>query len=511
VYISLLCALSPLQEVSALTRQLKAQESEARLAGLLTRLEEAERRRNARLQAQGSTLTSPRSNGALTSPGSLPRARPQSVPHTTASFPATPDVAHAQDQQIEGSGSSGSGPGSSPSASPMPATPDRAAAEDIEDSAKESPQQQSPHAESKPSAVPDDAQHPMGHISTAKGIQHQGNLRIRAHEGSAMPVNKHHPLGAIAARLGSGSAPGSPSVAARVEAMRRQSSTRKVQQAWRTFMNKKRTTASLAQAFVDCGLTRLPVTPAAPAAPGQPTTGAAASQASSTARAPAPAVVIGLGTTPTGLNRVDGGFEAFAEAMQAPKTVSAATALLKRLESRLVASEKQSSSNPSSPAGGAQGTAAAHGSGASNLGPGRNGPAGVGRRQHGGSHGGAGGAMCGSERSVAATLKRLFPAAKQQLPRYPARVFLAALMILRHPKVRGHRGMGWFEKDAMREAHKAEWADGLSMWCALLVKSMPTNACASMHAHAVKSCLRLLISSNSLARSAGDLQLPGRA
>ncbi len=160
-----------------------------------------------------------------------------------------------------------------------------------------------------------------------------------------------------------------------------------MQRLWREFAAQSKTSRALAAAFVECGVTeglalspagelvRLPA--AARAAPAE-----AAAEAAAAAAAPAGPVFVG-GVLGSGQLPGHEGFEAFAEKLQAPRTLRAAGALLRRLEGRLAARGASSE--------GAQ-----------------------------------------------VLLRRLFPAAAaggRKVERYPVRVALVAYMIRAHPEV----------------------------------------------------------------------------
>ncbi|KAK9851688.1 hypothetical protein WJX84_009082 [Apatococcus fuscideae] len=177
-----------------------------------------------------------------------------------------------------------------------------------------------------------------------------------------------------------------------ISGLRRKVSSRKVQRYWRTFAQKRRTTRALAIQFVGTGVTSLQL----PASDEDDSEEALGGTEQATPRpqpgnaAPPAMAVMGVRT---GLVDASGevqseapkdAFETFAEAMQAPATLRAAQALLRRLETR---------------------AAMRHATGLSDI---------------------------------SGMLRRLFPKTArsgQPLERYPPRVFLCAFMILNHPRV----------------------------------------------------------------------------
>ena len=228
-----------------------------------------------------------------------------------------------------------------------------------------------------------------------------------------------------AGRAGSPRAAGAAAAAA-AEQLRRAVSSRRVQRRWREFAAERKTTAALAAAFVACGVTALTAPEAAegggssaadgdssgspavavPAATTPPRPAPERTQSSSAGGLPprppplqppaspppppppapaAPVFIGGVGAAPARLPRHES-FDEFAARMQAPATLRAAAALFRRLEQRRAARF---------------GGAAA-----------------------------AGGAQ--------ALLARLFPAAAasgRRIERYPPRVLLVAFMVRRHPEV----------------------------------------------------------------------------
>jgi len=186
----------------------------------------------------------------------------------------------------------------------------------------------------------------------------------------------------------------------RVEGFRRHVSCRKLQQVWRNFCRKRRTTRALANAFAETGVTSVaPVTqPAAPeCTAGSSAAAAPQPKSSGGGAASAPIMVGGLSSAramPRGLDR----FEAFASALRSPATIKAAQLLLRRLETRLAVR-------------GMAGDSCYHL--LRRLFP--QGQRHQGHHHRRGSHGGSGGGAA--------------------LERYPPRVFLCAWMVVKHPEV----------------------------------------------------------------------------
>lgn len=251
------------------------------------------------------------------------------------------------------------------------------------------------------------------------------------HSNSQLPTPASTPSGQLAAVAGAGDerkGAATPSQAAaeggereaaaadlnlRVEGLRRHISCRKLQQCWRNFVRKHRTTRALAAAFINTGITSMPLPqglqPGAAAA-------AAASNASAAPAAAAgrsePVAIIGALSprlsSPRGIDR----FDQFAAAMRDPATLRSAQVLLRRLERRLGGCGRPLPSCaalllrlfPNSAAYQEQARVAARRSGSMpppSLPP---------------SAGGPGGAATGGDR-------------------YPARVFLTAWMVVKYPEV----------------------------------------------------------------------------
>lgn len=120
-------------------------------------------------------------------------------------------------------------------------------------------------------------------------------------------------------------------LAAAAELLRRQASSRRVQRLWRTFAAQRKTTRALAADFVACGVTALSSPAANDADDVMPP---ASPPADSQNR---PSVVFVGGVASGQLLPHHERFESFAEKLQAPRTLRAAAALLRRLEARLAA------------------------------------------------------------------------------------------------------------------------------------------------------------------------------
>lgn len=246
------------QEISALTKQLKAQEAEAKRASLAARLEGAAQRRD---QGQGpSGPTTPRSARGT------PRA---------AALGAGVDASPAGGVDAAGDalGSAEASPG------PNSAVFAGAAAGEVE-LEQDAAQQEGPEQQGEEGAGQEEE-------------EEEGRLE------------------------------------AQVSALRRSASTRKLQAAWRSFARKQRTTTSLAQAFVDMGITSLPPSAAASAAAeGQGAEGVPAGSAAGGGRggsgggASAPVAILGAMSPSRGSHmRGLDGFEEFAAKMKSTATL----------------------------------------------------------------------------------------------------------------------------------------------------------------------------------------------
>lgn len=294
------------------------------------------------------------------------------------------------------------------------------------------------------------------------------------HSNSQLPTPASTPAGQLALRAGAGDeckgasvpsqavAEGGEREAAaadlnlRVEGLRRHISCRKLQQCWRNFVRKHRTTRALAAAFINTGITSMPLPPGA-----QPSAAAAAA-ASNASAAPAAAVgrsepvaIIGALSprlsSPRGIDR----FDQFAAAMRDPATLRSAQVLLRRLERRLGGCGRPLPSCaalllrlfPNSAAYQEQARVAARRSGSMpppGLPP---------------SAGGPGGAATGGDR-------------------YPARVFLTAWMVVKYPEV-------VFNAVGAREQRLADHAAQLvTVFEALLAQLVDVDGAAAADASA---------------------------
>ncbi|KAF8072855.1 hypothetical protein HT031_000515 [Scenedesmus sp. PABB004] len=174
----------------------------------------------------------------------------------------------------------------------------------------------------------------------------------------------------------------SPKTAESAAVLRATTSTRRVQRTWRRFARQCKTTSALARAFAALGVASLPAAGAPPAAAPAPAAAQPAREASSGGGAPPGVVMVGGLSSAEASARKHERFEDFAAKLQAPATLRAAQALLRRLEQRL--------------------------------------------------------ALRGVTDDGAQTLLRqLSPSAPpgRQLERYPVRVLLCAFMIQEHPEV----------------------------------------------------------------------------
>ncbi|EFJ46555.1 hypothetical protein VOLCADRAFT_92991 [Volvox carteri f. nagariensis] len=251
---------------------------------------------------------------------------------------------------------------------------------------------------------------------------------------------------AAAAAAAEAEAEAEAEVSSRLEGLRRSISSRRLQQVWREFVQSKRTTRTLAEAFVAQGITnvRLPAAPMpSEAAMAAEDAAARAAGAVDVPRRPGPApgpaavntaaVVIGLGSPsprgsaaaaamarmePQGHSQGDeggDGFDRFASALRSPTTLKATQALMRRLEQRLEARLAVPSS--------LSGSKSQH----SNQGPSQ-----VQCSSPDGST-----SQSPAATSVSRLLRLLYPTAPRNatLERYPPRVLLCAFMIVRHPEV----------------------------------------------------------------------------
>ncbi|GFR44293.1 hypothetical protein Agub_g5504, partial [Astrephomene gubernaculifera] len=266
---------------------------------------------------------------------------------------------------------------------------------------------------------------------------------------------------------------------AKLEGLRRSISSRRLQRGWRAFVQSKRTTKALAEAFVAQGVTN--VRQAASPPPSPPS--AAAAGASKGIAVPQPRsrlgsncngnsgggavpILIGLGSprrpsslSPGGRSGGGGhcayeeeeeaggdGFDRFAAALRSPATLKAAQALMRRLEQRLALRESRPTSQDQPPSG-------SYGSPPS---PSQPSPQ----------------PTVATASDVSRLLRRLHPRAAKDAPleRYPPRVLLCAFMIVRHPEV-------VFSGAGEREAALATAASDLVVRLeALLYKIITTTA-----------------------------------
>ncbi|KAK9841976.1 hypothetical protein WJX81_002286 [Elliptochloris bilobata] len=187
--------------------------------------------------------------------------------------------------------------------------------------------------------------------------------------------------------------------AGEVACLRRRHSARRLQHAWRAFAGQRRTTAALAAGFAASGVPAL--------------AGVALPQVASLPTPPIAVMGLRLGScgnsAPPAL-AVHDAFERFAAALQAPRTLRAAQALLRRLQLQALARGRGDALPAPRPAAGTRDPEGGIASGgAPDVGPGSD---------------------------VAGLLARLFPRAPAAATeRYPPRVFLSAYMLLAHPKV----------------------------------------------------------------------------
>uniref|UniRef100_A0A383WBG9 Uncharacterized protein n=1 Tax=Tetradesmus obliquus TaxID=3088 RepID=A0A383WBG9_TETOB len=222
----------------------------------------------------------------------------------------------------------------------------------------------------------------------------------------------------------------SPKTAANAALFRATSSTRRLQRTWRCFATTHKTTAQLARTFVAQGVTYISLDAADDSSTNSNSSSAAAlsqEQQQQTAAAPAPVLVM-IGGLSGGSSARHARFEDFADKLQAPATLRAAQALLKRLDARLALRGNTSD--------GAQ-----------------------------------------------ALLRQLSPAAPKgrKLDRYPVRVMLCAYMIQAHPEV-------VFNKVGDVEARLSAAAEQLlasfESLLARLVQPLPSTAAAAPPASA---------------------------
>ncbi|WIA29010.1 hypothetical protein OEZ86_011527 [Tetradesmus obliquus] len=214
----------------------------------------------------------------------------------------------------------------------------------------------------------------------------------------------------------------SPKTAANAALFRATASTRRLQRTWRRFATTHKTTAQLARTFVAQGVTYISLDADDSSTNSNSSSAAALSQEQQqTAAAPAPGPVM-IGGLSGGSSVRHARFEDFADKLQAPATLRAAQALLKRLDARLALRGNTSD--------GAQ-----------------------------------------------ALLRQLSPAAPKgrKLDRYPVRVMLCAYMIQAHPEV-------VFNKVGDVEARLSAAAEQLlaafEALLARLVQPLPSTAAA---------------------------------
>lgn len=221
----------------------------------------------------------------------------------------------------------------------------------------------------------------------------------------------------------------------RLEVLRRQVSSRKLQQCWRAFCRRGKTTHALVTTFVQCGITGVSLPLAAgDAAQGEGDsstmpTGNAAADAAPPTSASGPVFIghISPGTSPRAMDD----FERFAMKMKSADTIRAAQALLRRLEVRLHAKGMASMAAtrllrcifPPVPTS-----------------PGKKSPAKVGAAggapstpPRAGNESAAGGAAAGN--GTPGSSSKANGGSERAPERYPPRVFLCAYMILTHPRV----------------------------------------------------------------------------
>ncbi|GLI67561.1 hypothetical protein VaNZ11_011759, partial [Volvox africanus] len=424
--------------LGAQTREIQQQETESRRQALEQKLETARKRREGRrpgLSGAGAEGTAAATAGNAASDATSPSAFSSQSLHFGEQSPSPPQSPTQTQSQSQSQSRSQS---TSPARSPPPGER-AAAATDIATSAGAS--EAGPRVPVAPVALAvavaqltEDSESEDGSISAAASPSQPSGSRD-------LVVTVAETSGESAEGEGDGDGEGQgegadvdvdAEVTSRLEGLRRSISSRRLQQVWRAFVQSKRTTRTLAEAFVAQRITNVQLPPSSESA-----TRAAGAvdvpRRQGQGQAGAVPVIIGLGgssgsAAAAAMARLaaqsgrgsavgvaaddDGGgdgFDRFASALRSPATLKATQALMRRLEQRLAARHSAHSvqSNPAS-----QG----HGGGAS-PGP---------------SQG-----QSSAATSVIRLLRRLYPTAPRDvtLERYPPRVLLCGFMVVRHPEV----------------------------------------------------------------------------